>query len=198
LTNTVTPDLAARQRELIAALVAGGPVPTGVDRARFDAAERALRDKRAGEVAQAWPLLAAALDASALDASALDASALDASALNDAALNDAALSTSDASDPGETFRTLFTGWARARPPRGALRDGWDFARELAAVSRLPEPAERELAARDVRSRYDGRRDPRPRRVPAVRWVSTGWLVGLPRFGACLLHRPTGVLRRHTG
>jgi hypothetical protein len=183
LTNTVTPDLAARQRELIAALVAGGPVPTGVDRARFDAAERALRDKRAGEVAQAWPLLAAALDASDLDA---------------AALNDAALSTSDASDPGETFRTLFTGWARARPPRGALRDGWDFARELAAVSRLPEPAERELAARDVRSRYDGRRDPRPRRVPAVRRVSTGWLVGLPRFGACLLHRPTGVLRRHTG
>jgi hypothetical protein len=172
------PDLATRQRELVAALVAGGPVPTGLDRARFDATERALRDKRAGEVAQAWPLLAAALDSAAPDSAALDASSRSAQ--------------------GETFRTLFTGWALARPARGALRDGWDFARELAAEGRLPEPAERELAARDVRSRYDGRRDPRPRRVPAMRRVADGWMVGLPGFGACLLHRPSGVLRRHTG
>ena len=154
------PDLATRQRDLVAALVAGAPIPTGLDPARFAAAERALRGKRAGEVAEAWPLLAAAL--------------------------------------GETFRTLFSGWAEGRPPHGALRDGWDFARELAADGRLPELATRELAARDVLSHYDGHREPRPRRSPAMRRVADGWLVGLPGFGVCLLRRPSGVLRRHTG
>lgn len=154
------PDLATRQRELVAALVAGAPVPAGLDRARFVAAERALRAKRAGEVARAWPLLAAAL--------------------------------------GETFRTLFTQWAAARPPHGALRDGWDFARELAAADRLPGLAVGELAARDVRSRYDGSREPRPRRMPALRPVPGGWLVGLPGLGVCPIRRPGGVHRRHTG
>jgi hypothetical protein len=159
------PDLATRQRELVAALVAGAPVPAGLDHARVAAARRALLGKRAGEVADAWPLLAAALDSSA---------------------------------PGETFRTLFTRWAGARPPRGALRDGWDFARELASADRLPELAARELAARDVHSRYDGHREPRPRRLPAMRRVADGWLVGLPGFGVCLVGCPSGVLRRHTG
>lgn len=154
------PDLATRQRELVAALVAGAPIPAGLDRTRFTAAERALRAKRAGEVAQAWPLLAAAL--------------------------------------GETFRTLFTHWAAARPPHGALRDGWDFARELAASDRLPGLAVGELAARDVRSRYDGGHEPRPRRLPAVRAVPDGWLVRLPGLVECLIRRPGGVLRRHTG
>jgi hypothetical protein len=102
------------------------------------------------------------------------------------------------SDPGETFRTVFTRWAGARPPHGALRDGWDFARDLASADRLPGLAARELAARDVHSRNDGHHQPRPRRLPAMRRVVDGWLVGPPGFGVCLVGCPSGVLRRHTG
>jgi hypothetical protein len=51
--------LAARQAELVAALVAGGAVPPGFDATRLDATRRALVRKRAGEAAKAWPLLAA-------------------------------------------------------------------------------------------------------------------------------------------
>ncbi|MBW0103743.1 hypothetical protein [Pseudonocardia sp. KRD291] len=54
------PGLAARQAALIEALVAGGPYPDGLDTARLDATRRALLRKRAGRVARAWPLLAAA------------------------------------------------------------------------------------------------------------------------------------------
>jgi len=54
-------DLAARQAALVAALVAGGPLPPGFDARRVDAAAAALLRKRAGEVADAWPLLATAL-----------------------------------------------------------------------------------------------------------------------------------------
>jgi hypothetical protein len=57
----VTPDLAARQAALVAALVAGGPPPPGFDADLLAVAARALRRKRAGEVARAWPLLAASL-----------------------------------------------------------------------------------------------------------------------------------------
>jgi hypothetical protein len=52
--------LARRQAELVAALVAGAPVPPGFDAARVGAAQRALLRKRAGEVARVWPMLAAA------------------------------------------------------------------------------------------------------------------------------------------
>jgi hypothetical protein len=55
------PTLAARQAALVAALVAGAAVPDGFDAGRVDAAERALRRKRAGEVARVWPRLAAGL-----------------------------------------------------------------------------------------------------------------------------------------
>jgi pimeloyl-ACP methyl ester carboxylesterase len=55
--------LAARQADLVAALVADGPVPTGFDPARLDATRRALLRKRAGEAAKLWPLLAASLGA---------------------------------------------------------------------------------------------------------------------------------------
>jgi hypothetical protein len=55
--------LAARQAELVAALVAGGAVPPGFDSVRLDAARRALVRKRAGEAAKAWPLLAASCGA---------------------------------------------------------------------------------------------------------------------------------------
>jgi hypothetical protein len=54
-------DLAARQAELVAALVAGGPLPAGFDPVRIEATRRALLRKRAGEAAKAWPVLAAAL-----------------------------------------------------------------------------------------------------------------------------------------
>jgi hypothetical protein len=52
-------ELAAAQRRLVEALVAGGPVPSGFDSVRVAVAARALLRKRAGEVARAWPGLAA-------------------------------------------------------------------------------------------------------------------------------------------
>ena len=54
-------DLATRQAALVAALVAGAPVPPGFDVRRVAAARQALLRKRAGEVARHWPMLAAAL-----------------------------------------------------------------------------------------------------------------------------------------
>lgn len=54
-------DLAARQAELVATLVAGGPLPPGFAAAPVEAARRALLRKRAGDVARHWPLLAAGL-----------------------------------------------------------------------------------------------------------------------------------------
>lgn len=54
-------DLAARQAELVAALVAGGALPAGFAPAPVEAARRALLRKRAGDVARHWPLLAAGL-----------------------------------------------------------------------------------------------------------------------------------------
>ncbi|WP_319462229.1 hypothetical protein [Micromonospora sp. RTP1Z1] len=54
-------DLATRQAELVATLVAGGPLPSGFAPAPVDAARRALRRKRGGDVARHWPLLAAGL-----------------------------------------------------------------------------------------------------------------------------------------
>jgi len=64
----MSPDLARRQAELVAALVAGGPVPAGFDVRRVDAARTALLRKRADEVARRWPLLAAGLGADWLSA----------------------------------------------------------------------------------------------------------------------------------
>jgi hypothetical protein len=52
-------DLAARQRALVAALVAGEDVPAGFDPAAVRVTVAALRRKRAGEVAARWPFLAA-------------------------------------------------------------------------------------------------------------------------------------------
>jgi hypothetical protein len=53
--------LAAEQAALVRALVGGGPVPAGFDPERVRATAAALGRKRAGEVARAWPLLAAEL-----------------------------------------------------------------------------------------------------------------------------------------
>jgi hypothetical protein len=54
----------------------------------------------------------------------------------------------------------------ARPPGGALRDGWDVARALRA--QLTPDAAAELAEREARWRYDGAHPPRPRRLGRVR------------------------------
>jgi hypothetical protein len=128
--------LADRQAELVAALVAGGPVPPGFDARRVDAAREALLRKRSGEVAVVWPVLAASL--------------------------------------GPQWTAVFAGWARDRAPNGALRDGWDLARQLAAEGRLPEPAGGELRGREASWRYDGVSAPRRHRLTSVRrwWRNT--------------------------
>ena len=51
--------LADEQRALVEALVAGGDIPPGFAAAGVLATRAALRRKRAGEVARAWPFLAA-------------------------------------------------------------------------------------------------------------------------------------------
>jgi hypothetical protein len=62
----------------------------------------------------------------------------------------------------------FASWAARRPTRGALRDGWDLARDLESRSELPAAAGAELAAREAAWRYDGSAAPRVRRAPAIR------------------------------
>lgn len=49
--------LTAQQRELVRALVVGGPAPAGFDPARVAAARHALRDKRRRALLRAWPAL---------------------------------------------------------------------------------------------------------------------------------------------
>ncbi|WP_198946294.1 hypothetical protein [Pseudofrankia asymbiotica] len=51
--------LAARQTDLLAALVAGGPPPAGFDHGGLDATRRSLLGKRRAGVARRWPALAA-------------------------------------------------------------------------------------------------------------------------------------------
>jgi hypothetical protein len=54
-------ELARRQTELVAALTGGGRVPNGFDPTRVRALAAALQEKRARELARAWPRLARAL-----------------------------------------------------------------------------------------------------------------------------------------
>ncbi|RLQ10780.1 hypothetical protein EAD96_02080 [Micromonospora sp. BL1] len=142
-------DLAARQAELVAALVAGGPLPPGFAPAPVEAARRALLRKRAGDVARHWPLLAAGL--------------------------------------GADWPATFTAWADSRPTNGSLRDGWDLARDLRDRDALPPLGAEELTAREAASRYDGRRPPRPRRLPAL--ARTGGAVAVQVAGRVRLLRP---------
>lgn len=121
-------DLAARQAELVAALVAGGPDPIGFDPGRLAATRRALLRKRAGQAAAVWPLLAAALGP----------------------------------DWTSAFAARFDGVA----PTGALREGWDLARDLRDSGTLTRGAATELAAREAALRYDGVSAPR-------RWTRPG-------------------------
>jgi hypothetical protein len=69
---------------------------------------------------------------------------------------------------GPKWTKEFLAWAGRRPTQGSLRDGWDLVRELAARGALPPAAGEELAAREAGWHYDGRSNPRPRRMPAVR------------------------------
>lgn len=77
---------------------------------------------------------------------------------------------------GDAWPAAFVRWATGRRPAGGLRDGWDFARALAADNRLPGLAMAELAGREVGWRYDGSSVPRRRRLPAVRRLPGGWAV----------------------
>ena len=64
------------------------------------------------------------------------------------------------------WRPMFRAYADARPPRGSLCDGFDFARHLAVTGALPPgPATAELAAREGFWNYDGETPPRRRRLP---------------------------------
>jgi hypothetical protein len=139
-------DLAARQAELVAALVAGGPDPAGFDDDRLAVARRALLRKRAGEAAAVWPLLAASL--------------------------------------GSAWLEVFTASVAGRAPAGALRDGWDLARELHRRGELGDAAAVELAERRVGLHPDGRQ----RRLPAVRRCASGVVVQL---GGRLYHVGVG-------
>jgi hypothetical protein len=65
---------------------------------------------------------------------------------------------------GPQWTAAFSAWAHGRAPQGSLRDGWDFARSLP----LHPAAALELATREALLAYDGRRPPRPRRLPALR------------------------------
>jgi hypothetical protein len=123
-------ELARTQAALVAALVAGAPTPPGFDEQLVRATASTLRVKRAGEVAHAWPALAASF--------------------------------------GPRWTSTFAGWAEGRAPAGSLRDGWDFARELAGRGALGGAAHVELAEREARWRYDGTAAPVARRAPAVR------------------------------
>ena len=57
-------ELAAAQEALVRALTAGGPMPAGFDAEAVRAAADGILLKRAGEVAGAWPALAASYGAS--------------------------------------------------------------------------------------------------------------------------------------
>ena len=148
-----TGGLAHRQAALVAALVAGAEPPPRFAAARIAAAREALLRKRAGEVARAWPLLAATC--------------------------------------GPDWARRFADWAAGRPPRGALRDGRDLARALAAGPGLPGPAAEELARSEVIWRYGGDGSPRRRRLPAVRRCPGGLLVQVAGRVLRLVRTPSG-------
>ncbi|MEU8821037.1 hypothetical protein [Actinoplanes sp. NPDC048796] len=88
---------------------------------------------------------------------------------------------------GDRWKQEFAKWATARPTQGSLRDGWDFARDLAARDALPPMAAPELAEREATWKYDGRSAPQARRAPALRLIA----------GAAALHAAgrTWILRR---
>ncbi|MEU5785569.1 hypothetical protein [Micromonospora lupini] len=88
---------------------------------------------------------------------------------------------------GAAWPSTFADWAAERPTGGSLRDGWDLARALRERDALPPGGAEELAVREAGLRYDGRRAPRPRRLPAV--ARAGGAVAVQIAGRVRLVRP---------
>jgi hypothetical protein len=88
---------------------------------------------------------------------------------------------------GHEWTPSFVEWAAGHPPHGSLRDGWDFARNLATAGGLASLGQDELAAREVTWRYNGRAAPKRRWLPALRRVPGALvlqLAGRPYTAAC--------------
>jgi hypothetical protein len=105
---------------------------------------------------------------------------------------------------GPQWMDAFGSFAATRPTRGALRDGWDFARftsargephrdaaveDAAVQDAAVEDAAVELAIREATWRYDGSTPPRRRRVPAVRRAGTAIVVQLAGRVRCWRREP---------
>jgi hypothetical protein len=110
---------------------------------------------------------------------------------------------------GLQWMDAFGSFAATRPTRGALRDGWDFARftsargephrdaavenaaiqDAAVVDAAVQVAAVELAIREATWRYDGSTPPRRRRVPAVRRAGTTIVVQLAGRVRCWRREP---------
>lgn len=98
---------------------------------------------------------------------------------------------------GDGWAPAFAAWARTRPNRGSLRDGWDFARAAVADGSLPAGmAVEELAVREAGWRYLGDRSPARRRWPAARRVPGAVVLQfLGRVRVLRVSRPAMVRRR---
>jgi hypothetical protein len=96
------------------------------------------------------------------------------------------------SDFGPQWSATFAQWARGRSPQGSLRDGWDFARCLAAEGQLGPAAAWDLAVAEATYVYDGASAPRRRLLPALHRNSGGILVQVLgrvfRIGQPAIHR----------
>jgi hypothetical protein len=110
---------------------------------------------------------------------------------------------------GPQWMDAFGSFAATRPTRGALRDGWDFARftsaqgephrdvavqdaavqHAAAQHAAVVDAAVELAIREATWRYDGSTPPRRRRVPVVRRAGKAIVVQLAGRVRCWRREP---------
>ncbi|MEU4338546.1 hypothetical protein AB0F59_28465 [Micromonospora lupini] len=97
---------------------------------------------------------------------------------------------------GAAWPSTFVAWAAERPTAGSLRDGWDLARALRERDALPPGGAEELAVREAGLRYDGRRAPRPRRLPAV--ARAGGAVAVQIAGRVRLVHPAARPPAHVG
>jgi hypothetical protein len=132
----------------------------------------AAPDRQPTRLAEQQAALVAALVAAGPDPPGFDAARLDAvrrALLVKRASEVAAAWPRLAAAFGAQWTSRFAGWASGRPPAGALRDGFDFARALAQSGGLPALAADELADMDARWRYPGTgsQAPCPRRFPLL-------------------------------
>jgi len=174
--------LAERQAALVAALLGAG-TPAGFDATLIEAARTALARKRAGQVAGAWPALAAALgpdwntEFAAWARRAWAAGHPPGGSLRDGWDFARALTAHGST----THRSAALGATAPEPtaPRptapGTAAPQSTTPRptgEPAGPARLSCSAVRELAEREVRLRYDGSTAPRRRRLPAYTRIGT--------------------------